>query len=174
MHCSQLLVCRTAVCVSGALLLGLSSIAGAGEDSKPNQRAPASQRIDSSVTAKPDLTGRKRLGQASFYADRFAGRKMADGKAMDPRGSNAASRTLPLGTTARVTNLKTGQSAVVIIQDRGPYVEGRIVDLSPSTARQIGITAHQGIATVAVVPIAVPLPNGGLKLGEAASEYRNQ
>jgi rare lipoprotein A len=74
---------------------------------------------------------------------------------------------LPLGTTAKVTNLETGKSAVVTIQDRGPYVEGRIVDLSPATAREIGITRRQGVAKVEVAPIAVPLPSGGVKYGAA-------
>jgi rare lipoprotein A len=87
---------------------------------------------------------------------------------MDPQGSNAASTTLPLGTTAKVTNLATGQSTVVSIEDRGPYVKGRIIDLSPGTARKIGITRHDGIAKVAVAPISVPLPDGTVKPGVAA------
>jgi rare lipoprotein A len=103
-----------------------------------------------------DRSGRKQLGKASFYADRFAGRKMADGTRMDPLDSNAASKTLPLGTTARVTNLQTGRSAVVTIQDRGPYVKGRIVDLSPATAREIGITRRIGVAWVEVEPLQIP------------------
>lgn len=119
---------------------------------------------------RPDFSGRRRLGKASFYADRFAGRTMANGAPMDPHGDNAASRTLPLGTVAKVTNLETGKSAVVSIQDRGPYVDGRIVDLSPSTARKIGLTRRQGITRVAVAPIAVPLPNGEVKSGVAAHE----
>ena len=94
-----------------------------------------------------------RVGVASFYAQRFAGRKMADGTRMDPHGDNAASRTLPLGTRARVTNLQTGQSALVTIRDRGPYVKGRIVDLSPATARLLGITPREGLAKVEVAPI---------------------
>ena len=73
------------------------------------------------------------------------------------------------GTTAKVTNLETGKSAFVTIQDRGPYVDGRIVDLSPATAREIGISPRQGIAKVEVSPLAVPLPNGGVKLGAAAT-----
>jgi rare lipoprotein A len=124
-----------------------------------------------STRPAPDVTGSKRFGVASFYADRFAGRTMADGKPMDPNSNNAASRTLPLGTIARVTNLDTGRSAVVTIQDRGPYVDGRIVDLSPATARLIGLTPHEGLARVVVVPIAVPLPNGGRRLGEAAPDH---
>ena len=68
-------------------------------------------------------------------------------------------RTLPLGTEARVTNLETGKSATVTIQDRGPYVKGRIVDLSPATAEKIGITPREGVARVEVAPIALP-PRG--------------
>jgi rare lipoprotein A len=114
-----------------------------------------------------DRSGRKRVGKASFYAKRFAGKKMADGHAMNPQEDGAASKTLPLGTTAKVTNLATGQSAVVTITDRGPYVPGRIVDLTPSTAAKIGIPANAGVAKVEVTPIAVPLQDGGIKAGAA-------
>jgi rare lipoprotein A len=141
---------------------------GAGDAAPPAQHSP--REIDPVAKARADVSGRKQYGEASFYAKEFAGRKMADGTAMDPQSDNAASRTLPLGTTARVTNLATGQSAVVTIKDRGPYVRGRIVDLSPSTARHIGITADEGVAKVVVVPISVPLPNGAVKRGEAATE----
>jgi rare lipoprotein A len=117
-----------------------------------------------------DFSAHKRLGKASFYAPMFAGRKMANGNRMDPHSNNAASKTLPFGTTAKVTNLETGKSAVVIIQDRGPYVPGRIVDLSPATAKEIGITPRKGVAMVVVAPIAVPQPDGDVKLGAAARE----
>ena len=93
---------------------------------------------------------------------------MADGTTMQPQGDNAASKTLPLGTTAKVTNLETGRSAVVTIRDRGPYIQGRIVDLSPATAKEIGIEPKNGVAKVEVAPIAVPLPDGHIKLGAAA------
>jgi rare lipoprotein A (peptidoglycan hydrolase) len=117
------------------------------------------------VPGKPDLSGHTRLGKASFYAHTFYHRLMADGRKMDPLGDNAASRTLPLGTTARIINTRTGQSAVVAIEDRGPYVRGRIVDLSPATARKIGLTRRMGVAEVKVAPISVQLPDGSLKAG---------
>lgn len=126
---------------------------------------PRVVRLDPHADAPPDLSGRKRVGVASYYARSFAGKQMANGAPMDPRGDNAASRTLPLGTTAKVTNLETGKSAVVRIEDRGPYVEGRIVDLSPATARKIGITRRKGISKVEVAPIVVPLPDGRIRLG---------
>ena len=129
--------------------------------------ALAGERIDPATDRpKADLSAQPRVGKASFYADFFGGRKMADGTPMDLNGDNAASRTLPLGTRARVTNLKTGQSALVTIRDRGPYVHGRIVDLSPATARQIGITPKMGLAMVEVTPIRVPLPNGTVRWGD--------
>jgi rare lipoprotein A len=141
------------------------AVAAAEQPTSSPRHSP--QRISPKLKAPIDRSGKRRIGKASFYAHMFAGRKMADGKQMDPQHDNAASRTLPLGTTAKVTNLDTGKSAFVTIQDRGPYVDGRIVDLSPSTAREIGISSRQGIARVEVSPLAVPLPNGGVKLGAA-------
>jgi rare lipoprotein A len=123
------------------------------------------------VPGRPDLTGSTRIGKASFYARSFANRVMANGQRMNPRGNNAASRTLPLGSTAKVINLQTGQTAVVSIEDRGPYVQGRIVDLSPATARKIGITRRIGIAQVKVAPITVALPDGSTKSGSGAPRH---
>jgi rare lipoprotein A len=97
---------------------------------------------------------KRQVGKASIYSKHFAGRKMANGERMDPAEDNAASKTLPLGTRARVTNLSNGRSAVVTIEDRGPHVPGRIVDLSPATAGQIGLSRKDGLARVEVVPIA--------------------
>ncbi len=134
--------------------------------------APASASERSATRPQADLSGRKRTGIASFYAARFAGRKMADGTRMNPQGDNAASRTLPLGTIAQVTDLATHRSALVTIQDRGPYVQGRIVDLSPATARRIGITPRIGIARVRVTPLVVPLPDGRVRLASAAPQDR--
>jgi rare lipoprotein A len=147
--------------------------AGEQPDSLQKHSPP---RISPKVKAPIDRSGKKRVGKASFYAHMFEGRKMADGKHMDPQHDNAASRTLPLGTTAKVTNLETGKSAFVTIQDRGPYVDGRIVDLSPSTAREIGLSHSQGITRVEVSPLAVPLPDGRVKLGAAgqATLARNE
>lgn len=117
------------------------------------------------LSRQPDLSGTTQIGKASFYAASFYHRKMADGNRMNPGGYNAASKSLPLGTMAKVTNLATGQSAIVHIQDRGPYVKGRIVDLSPAMARKIGITRRLGVAPVKVAPIIVPQPDGTTKFG---------
>ncbi len=165
-----------------ALAAALSLAAGRNPSAKGVPLSePTSDRVEQSATAEaepaasaptssvqPDLSGRARVGVASFYADRFGGRPMANGAPMELGGNNAASRTLPLGTTARVINLQTGRSAYITIQDRGPYVSGRIIDLSPATAVRIGITRQQGLAPVVVVPITVPQPDGAIKLGEGA------
>jgi rare lipoprotein A len=142
-----------------------------GGDAVTPPQAPATP-VAPEATAKleADRSGRTRVGVASYYADRFAGREMADGTPMDPGGDNAASRTLPLGTTAKVTNISTGESANVTIQDRGPYAKGRLLDLSPATAQKIGITRNRGVARVSVAPIKVPLPDGTIKSGAAAND----
>ncbi len=111
-----------------------------------------------------DASGRTEKGHASFYANRFANRKMADGRRMNPNDNIAASKTLPLGSVAKVTNLENGKTATVKIEDRGPYVDGRVVDLAPKVASQLDI-GKQGVAPVEVKPITVPQPEGGMKLG---------
>ena len=159
-----------AVFCGAAALLAQGPTAAADDAAAPQK---AAQR-ESTAPRPLDHSGKKRVGKASFYAGFFAGRKMADGKRMDPHDDNAASKTLPLGTKARVTNLETGKSAVVTIQDRGPYVPGRIVDLSPSTAQQIGITPKIGVAPVEVAPIEVPLPDGSTKAGDGAHDNADE
>ena len=161
----------SATVVAGILAIPGFAAEGDADGASPNLKNTAQNRQAERLKHhEPDFSGKKRVGKASFYAKQFAGKAMADGTPMDPEGINAASKTLPLGTTAKVTNLETGKSAVVTIQDRGPYVPGRIVDLSPATAKQIGITARKGVARVAVAPITVPQPSGRIKLGAAVKE----
>ncbi|MDQ9170367.1 septal ring lytic transglycosylase RlpA family protein [Oxalobacteraceae bacterium R-40] len=98
---------------------------------------------------------RAQHGEASYYGKEFFGRKMADGTKMDPQSNIAASKSLPLGTIAEVTNLENGKSEIVEIRDRGPYVEGRIVDVTPKTAQNLGFK-EDGVAPVVVKPVKVP------------------
>jgi rare lipoprotein A len=179
---SKLAGAVAAVTLAGALGIGAGSMDSAAAAPAPPSphRSPEASRLSHhqtkparlSVSGRPQLdrTGRKRFGKASIYAPMFAGRKMADGTRMRPTNNNAASRTLPLGTTARVTNLETGKTAVVTIQDRGPYVAGRILDLSPATARDIGLDRRTGVTQVEVAPIVIPMPNGNVKLGDGFHE----
>jgi len=78
-------------------------------------------------------------GEASYYADSLNGRKTASGELYDKDALSAAHRSLPFGTKVKVTYLKTGQSVVVVINDRGPYAKDRIIDLSGAAAKQIGL-----------------------------------
>ena len=102
-----------------------------------------------------DHSGQTEDGKASFYAGDFAGKKMANGQSFSPTANVAASKTLPLGTTAKVTDLDTGKSAVVKVEDRGPHVRGRVLDVSPKVAENLSMKKN-GTAHVVVKPIAEP------------------
>jgi rare lipoprotein A len=92
---------------------------------------------------------------ASYYGREFAGKTTASGERHDPNAMTAASRSLPLGTTAKVTNQQTGKSVAVEVNDRGPYARHRIIDVSPKAAKHLGMK-HQGVAPVTVQPLKVP------------------
>jgi rare lipoprotein A len=89
------------------------------------------------------------VGQASFYGNNpgEGGPKTANGEMYNPGGLTAAHRTLPFGTRVRVTSSRTGKSVVVRINDRGPFIGGRIIDLSTGAARAIGLT-QTGVGNV--------------------------
>ncbi len=78
-------------------------------------------------------------GKASYYADKFAGRRTASGDIFRQQKMTAAHKTLPFGTRVKVKNLSTGKTIKVRINDRGPFVPGRIIDLSKKAARRLGI-----------------------------------
>ena len=92
-------------------------------------------------------------GIGSWYGNEFAGRLTANGEIFDPNMVTAAHKTLPMPSVVRVTNLDNGKSLVVRINDRGPFVAGRIIDLSREAARLIGYR-DQGIARVRVKVLA--------------------
>lgn len=79
------------------------------------------------------------VGMASYYGKEFAGRKTASGERFNPNALTAAHRTLPFGTRVRVTDLKSGRSVVVTVNDRGPFKKARIIDLSYQAAKEIGM-----------------------------------
>jgi rare lipoprotein A len=91
-------------------------------------------------------------GKASWYGGEFHGRQTATGERFDQNRLTAASRTLPLGSRARVTNLDNGRSVEVEITDRGPFARGRVLDLSRAAARELGMI-EDGTARVRVEPI---------------------
>jgi rare lipoprotein A len=77
-------------------------------------------------------------GKASFYADKYHGRTTASGERFDQQAMTAAHRTLPFGTRVKVTHVRNGKSVIVRINDRGPFVKGRIIDLSRAAFSRIG------------------------------------
>jgi rare lipoprotein A len=91
--------------------------------------------------------GRVTTGQASWYGPGFFGNRTASGEVLRPGTLTAAHRTLPFGTMVRVTNLWNGRSAVVRINDRGPFHGRRVIDLAHGAAHELGLTAS-GIADV--------------------------
>lgn len=99
--------------------------------------------------------GHSQKGIASYYHDKFHGRKTASGQVYNKNIPSAAHKTLPLGTKVKVTDTKTGKSIVVKVNDRGPFIGGRIIDLSRSAARQLGIL-KRGLARVEVEVLSVP------------------
>lgn len=86
-------------------------------------------------------------GIASWYGPGFDGNYTANGEVYDMNGISAAHKTLPFGTVVRVVELSTGRSVVVRINDRGPFIEGRIIDLSKGAAKELGIV-EKGITDV--------------------------
>ena len=113
-----------------------SSIAALFEDA-PAEDAPAEGGV---VIA---------TGRASYYGERFRGRRTASGERFDPDGLTAAHRTLPFGTRLRVTNVRNGRSVVVRVTDRGPFHRSRVLDLSRAAARAIGMV-RSGTARVRI------------------------
>jgi rare lipoprotein A len=91
----------------------------------------------------------EQVGEASFYGSGFHGKKTATGETFDQNQKTAAHPTLPLGTEATVTNRDTGASVDVKINDRGPYVKGRDIDVSKAAAKELGMT-KEGLAPVKI------------------------
>ena len=123
--------------------------------SRPAYQAPTVSRP--LYTAPPGA----HLTLASWYGPGFIGHRTSNGEIFNEDQLTAASRSLPLGTYARVTNLDTGKSVIVRVNDRGPYVRGRGIDLSQAAAARVGL-ARRGIARVSVARLdtaASPVPD---------------
>jgi rare lipoprotein A len=93
-------------------------------------------------------------GEASYYDDSLNGSETASGGVYDKNALTAAHRSLPFGKKVRVTNIETGQSVEVVINDRGPYAKGRIIDLSSAAAKQLGLidAGHAKVRLEVIAP----------------------
>ncbi|MFP4137286.1 MAG: septal ring lytic transglycosylase RlpA family protein [Halomonas sp.] len=99
-----------------------------------------------------DASAEAQKGYASYYHDKFQGRTTASGEPFDQSQLTAAHRSLPFGTEVVVKRPDTGQQVKVVINDRGPFVKGRIIDLSKSAARKLGLLDN-GVTPVMVTQI---------------------
>ena len=108
----------------------------------------------------PDSKGFRQRGIASWYGKDFHGKKTSNGETYDMYAMTAAHKTLPLGTYVRVHNLENNRTLEVRINDRGPFVRGRIIDLSYTGAKEIGIVGP-GTARVEVVALGTPTTTDG-------------
>ena len=127
--------------IAGSLAVAVALAGCATATSRPPQRQTTAPALHSAAGARTTTT------VASWYGPGFNGRRTSNGEIYNQHQLTAASRTLPLGSTVRVTNLATGRSTIVRINDRGPYVRGRGIDLSRAAADEVGLT-HAGVARV--------------------------
>jgi len=133
----------------------------------PSETAPPSPAPVPSLTADEQFVDTHQpiyseSGIASWYGPPYHNRVGANGAVYDENGISAAHRTLPMGSLIRVTNVKTGQSAVMRITDRGPFVAGRILDLSIGAAKAVGLyRAGTGEVRIDVFSTPKPMDEGG-------------
>ncbi|WP_288764117.1 septal ring lytic transglycosylase RlpA family protein [uncultured Weeksella sp.] len=99
------------------------------------------ETIDKELEEIVEKSAEVATGIVSWYGDKFHGRKTASGKIYDKNELTAAHKTLPFGTKVRVTNIKNGKSVVVEINDRGPFIKSRVLDLSKAAFSEIGKTS---------------------------------
>jgi rare lipoprotein A len=113
-------------------------------------------------------TGLKERGTASWYGEQFHGRLTASGKVYDQHKLTAAHRLLPLGSRVRVMNALNGRQVEVLINDRGPYIDGRIIDLSHGAAEQLGMI-ESGTSPVTIVVLPEDVPESRVNVFASAS-----
>jgi rare lipoprotein A (peptidoglycan hydrolase) len=119
-------------------------------------RLPAQSRVTGRVPDGPERWGDHYLrGLSSYYGPGFHGKKTANGEIFNMYKLTAAHRTLPLGTKARIWNVENGRSCVVIINDRGPFIEGRILDLSYAAGLELEMVV-QGVTMVQIQILKLP------------------
>jgi rare lipoprotein A len=105
--------------------------------------------------AAPKPVGKPQKGVASYFGEEIAGQTTASGAPARPQAMTAASRTLPLGSKAQVTNTETGKAVNVTVTDRGPYAKHRVIDVSSKAASKLGMT-QKGVAPVKVQRVETP------------------
>ncbi len=138
-----------------AILLWVVSLGAAQGPNRSESEKTLSNLIQAEMGRKPAHPRAYQIGTASWYGADFQGKATASGEPFNMYDLTAAHPTLPIGSRVRVTNLRNGKSVVVRINDRGPIVPGRIIDVSYSTARQLQFKA-QGLQRVRLDVVQPP------------------
>jgi rare lipoprotein A len=151
--------CHLVTCIGALAMAAASLSACAGPSLSPaavefapesTERPSAAERGPEPLRFRPEIAASfSEIGLASWYGGRFVRRPTASGERFDTRGLTAAHRTLPMHTVVRVTNLDNGRMVLVRINDRGPYVGGRVIDLSRYAADKLDMKRH-GVAPVRI------------------------
>jgi rare lipoprotein A len=167
---------RNLLCPAALLLLSLALLTGCGGEKKkaakvkvpppptiqPEREKPSGGKKPSAAIGGYDFPANAKplwveTGLASWYGPPYHNRRGANGEIFDTNQLTAAHRTLPLNSVARITNVKTGNSAIVRITDRGPFIEGRVLDLSLAAAKAVDVW-RPGVATVKIEVMQAPSP----------------
>ena len=153
---------RVLICIALAGLMWMAGCSSRIYSTPPASKPGASVTYDAKTRPYTVLgrtyyplksaRGYDEVGKASWYGRDFHGRKTANGQIYDMYGLSAAHKTLPLGTKVRVTNLSNNRSVTLTINDRGPFVRGRILDLSYGAAKRLG-TVDLGVARVRITAV---------------------
>jgi rare lipoprotein A (peptidoglycan hydrolase) len=122
------------------LAAGCLVLAAASDGAMASSSSPARPHT---VAGRGDPASHHGRGVASFYAPQRGCKKTANGEVFNPRLATAASKTLPLPSRVEVTNLENGRKTRVRVNDRGPYVRSRILDVSPAAAKRLGFSDRQ-------------------------------
>jgi rare lipoprotein A len=141
----------------------------------PPRKTPPAKTEDSRNTSAASKPLFVETGLASWYGGPYHKRRSSNGEVYDMHALTAAHLTLPLGSVVRVTNVKTGRSAVVRITDRGPFIQGRILDLSQEAAKKTDVyLAGVAMVRIEVLQSPVPLNAGGrwaVQIGSFEKEH---
>lgn len=143
--------------ISLATLLLAGILVSAMEGCGPSIPRFAATSKENSTPPRPEPEFHQLGGVASYYADEFNGRPTANGEIYDMHSLTAAHRSLPFNTTLRVVNVETGKSVVVRINDRGPFKDNRVIDVSLAAAKELGFFL-QGTANVRLEILQLGLP----------------
>lgn len=145
--------------LAGLIVVYLLAGCTTGRIERPEKGGPGVKATQRSYTIGgrryypiPSAEGYREKGVASWYGGRFHGRRTASGEIYDMHDHTAAHKTLPMGTVLLVRNLENGKTTVVRVNDRGPFVKNRIIDLSLGAAREIGMV-RKGTARVEIVAL---------------------